>query len=189
MKLQAKVFGTLVAASLLVACGGGGVSSGVDGSKPAETVTDAEAKDVCEATVQYQADQANSISTGDACKFAGALAGAIAGNDKALCEQTVTTCNEQADTATDTEDEPNTSACSSVTAGVVAGCTVTVGEIEECLTEVIDAYIDGIKSAPTCDELGATTDGGDGSSDSSSACDAVAADPECAVVLGLADGF
>lgn len=183
MKIQLRVIGSLLVTSVLVGCGGGGVSSGVDRSKPAETVTDAEAQDVCEATIEYQA---NSVSVDDACKFYGALAGAAAGNDAATCDAAVTACQDAADAA---GDQPvNTSVCSNVTAAAVAGCTVTVGEIEDCLTEIIDASADVIKSAPACDSLASASEGGNsgGGDSSSSACDAVAADPECASVLVLA---
>ncbi len=177
MKIQLRVIGSLLAASVLVGCGGG-VSSGVDGSKPANTVTDAEAQDVCEAVISYQQD---SYSTDSICNYAGLVAYATGGGVTA-CEDTVSQCKSA---AANSESADPANSCSAVNASLVAECEVTVGDIETCLTEVIDAVADGLNSLPSCSEIEGYQPEEGGSTEPSQACQNVAADPGCAIVLQL----
>jgi hypothetical protein len=138
--------------ALMVGCGGGGgINSGVDESKPASEVTDDEAEAVCEATADYAASKIDEqeLNCRTVALYAGSLS--IADGDEAMqeaCDTAYDACLEVA------PEEPEETDCSDATADT-AGCddTVTVGQVQTCLEDTVDAGAAAADQLPTCAEL------------------------------------
>jgi len=134
--------------SLLLGCGGGGVNSGVDPAKPANEVTDEEAEDVCQATADYAESK---VSRERACTASAVAVGLqqLAGGDDAMqeaCSEAYDQCVDAVETETD---------CSDASAEVTeCDDTVTVGDVETCLQDQVDAGVAALDYLPsTCSEL------------------------------------
>lgn len=157
----------VVTALLVASCSGGAqLESGVDGSKPASMLTDAEAQSLCNAAIDATNDFASAHKAGF-CKFqggiAGAIAGAFGGDANAACEMAVDTCEAEDEAVMETQCDVRRS-----------DCTATVAEIEACFNESLSA-LEGIFNeieALSCSEL-LQSDGGGTSYDQPAPCDAV----------------
>lgn len=138
--------------ALMVGCGGGGgINSGVDESKPASEVTDDEAEAVCEAAADYAASKFDDQEF--SCRTVGLIAGtlSVADGDEAMQEA----CSVAYDACLETEpEEPEETDCSDASANT-ADCddTVTVGEVQTCLEDSIDAGVAAADQLPSCSEL------------------------------------
>lgn len=139
-------------AALLIACGGGGggINSGVNETKPANEVTDAEAEDICLATADYVESRVDAHEV--RCKTDALTAGfyALAEGEEAMQE----TCQDEYEACLEDEPDPEEADCDGVSASV-ADCddTVTVGDVQTCLEDRVDVYVDGIDELPSCSEL------------------------------------
>jgi hypothetical protein len=147
---------TLAAALAAAGCGsddnGGGVSSGIDGSKPADSLETSDAKKVCDAIASY----ASSQLTADLLRrtFCTSLTAAPALSGKAPtvaeCNDSVNMCLMQAQGA----QSMSTAAPSCPSGGTLPpGCNATVGEIQACSTAAIDSAR-AILSGINCDLWG-----------------------------------
>jgi hypothetical protein len=138
----------------LSGCGGGasGVNSGVDEAKPANEVTDDEAERICEAAADYSRTEVNQVEV--ACLGQGMLAAVAAvlggGEDEEMqsaCKTTYDGCLEDAPVP----DEPT---CGDATAdSAMCDDSVTVGEVQTCLTDQVDAYKELVDTLPSCSEV------------------------------------
>lgn len=144
----------LGAASMAVACGSSGVSSGVPGNKTGEEITDDEAEMLCEATFDYMETQ---ITDQRQCELSAGVMAAVetAGSgdldDEALqqaCQEATDECVENGDAEMLIPDSTCTGAM-----GSVEECTATVSEIELCLTESIDGAAEQLDELPTCSDM------------------------------------
>lgn len=183
MKKSFGLFGTLILGFGLVGCGGG-INSGVDGSKKGSELTDDEAEKVCVATIEYSAD---AVSAADSCKIFGLLAYkfAEAANQNALeaCEAARDECLDEAEKA---PEEPDTRACGLVDADVLSSCDATVAEVEGCLSALIDRSASALKKIPDCAGLeGYELE--DEDEDLPKSCEVV--QKECPIALTLAGGI
>jgi hypothetical protein len=121
---------SLVLGVLLAACGGGGVSSGVDGNKPAATVTNDEARRSCMAAQDYfysllpRERQQEGLCTGQA------LTTTITPE---ACSASVRTCMTNPPAALDL-------VCNIRVAP--AGCNATVAQVEACAAADAQAIAD-----------------------------------------------
>lgn len=139
--------------ALMVGCGGGGggINSGVDESKPASEVTDAEAEDICQATSDYAASKIDSQEF--ACRGQALVVGILAAADGDEAMQAA--CSDAYDACLEAEpEEPEEDDCTGVTASV-ADCddSVTVGDVQTCLSDNVDAAVDAADQIPSCSEL------------------------------------
>lgn len=192
--IRALVAGSLTSLTLLVACGGGGVNSGVDKGKSATELDDAETEQVCEAIVDYSADQADTITVEQTCAYAGLLAARAAYDANSdddtiqyICKQLVKGCLAQTDDpgagGADGNDGDNPF-CDN--AQVSDSCDVNVGQVEECSSFVIDSRVDAVKSAPVCDDITRDWLAAQKEPTRPASCDTVEAKcPELAAIMGL----
>jgi hypothetical protein len=155
MALKTRLFTLLTtpALALAVGCSGTSFESGVDGTKKASELSDADVQAICQAA--EETSQKFAEDNKDAfCKlsgaFAGALAGALGGGDPvAVCESAVSDCKSKPLTT-----EPST--CNPK----LDDCDVTVGEIESCFNDSLDAaetYFADYKSKSCADLLAQTS--------------------------------
>jgi hypothetical protein len=157
MKRHTAISLTMTLGALCLAgCGGGGspINSGVDSSKPANEATDAEVEAVCEATADYAAQQVDAadISCRGPAVVLGVLTGAAGGDDDAMQEA----CTDSYEACLDAQpEEPveDTTCEDASSAGVDEECDSTVGEIETCLADTVDAYAAAADQIPSCSEL------------------------------------
>lgn len=147
LRLTTLFFAPVLAAT--VGCSSGtSFSSGVDGSKKASELSEADVKAICDAAKKTAEDFAKNNEEA-LCNFSGGLAGVLAsagggGDPVALCEAAVTECK-NAPFTTDTDD------CNPK----VDGCDVTVAEIETCFNdslEVTEKAFDAF-AGKSCSEL------------------------------------
>lgn len=134
-------------APAVLACGGGEVSSGVDGDKKGSELSTDEVKKVCEAIIEYQN---KTIEKKDICKVYGLTAAQTAynlnSNDESIqkaCRDAVESCESD-----DVESEDAQRVCSSP--GDLSQCTATVEEIETCANERVDATVESYRDLPSC---------------------------------------
>ena len=131
----------LFAAVAAAACGGddngnGGVNSGVDSAKPADQLSAADAKKVCDAIASYAKTQLSDLLRRTLCVSLTA-APALAGNAPTIAE-----CNDSVDKClmqTMPPPMPPGSAGCTVSGTVTPGCKATVAEIQACGTAAIDS--------------------------------------------------
>jgi len=149
LKIRLLTLLTTPVLALAVGCGGDVTyKSGVDGSKTASELSDADVQAICDAAketgVKFAEDNKDALCnlTGG---VAGALAGALGGGDPvATCEAAVTDCKSSGVTPEETECNPK-----------LDGCTVTVAELETCFNDSLAAaekVFDAL-AALTCTEL------------------------------------
>lgn len=110
----------LLLAILTTACGAGGFDSGVQGDKPVSTVTDAEARQFCEALESwYFALAPVAYQQRERCELT--ALGTTA--NPAACEASVNACLQNPPAISDFD-------CTTSTA--LPGCNATVDEVEAC---------------------------------------------------------
>lgn len=135
--------------ALAVGCGGDVTyKSGVDGSKTAAELSDADVQAIC--TAAKETGEKFAENNKDAlCNLtggvAGALAGALGGGDPvAACEMAVSDCKSKAFVPEETECNPR-----------LEGCNVTVAELETCFNDTLAATekVMDTLAALTCTEL------------------------------------
>jgi len=154
-KLPLISFALVLSVGALTNCGGGsssGVNSGVDPAKPADDITDDEAERICEAMADYAASQLNEKEV--TCKSEGltyAVAAAIGGRNEADMQAA---CQDAYDGCMEDAPEPDGTDCSDAT-GDAAMCddSVTVGDVETCATDKVDAYAEVVDQIPSCSEI------------------------------------
>jgi|GEM_PF-2025684 len=139
----------LVAAPLSAGCGGG-LSSGVDGSKQGDELSNDETAKVCQAIVNYGSTV---FTKDDGCKAAGVLAGALSfalsssdATIQSACNDGLNNCKKNAPADAD----PGNS-CDVAKADPL--CTATVADVEKCATERLDAAASTIDKIPSCGQL------------------------------------
>lgn len=138
----------IVAAGLVVgACGDStaGFGSGLPAATPLDTLSDAEAQDLCEGVIEAANDAFASI---DVCTFFGLLA---SDGDVAVCNQVVRACRSGDTPIPDNpfELDPPEVQCMDTSAADFEGCDATVAELELCIDEAL-AQIRAIATAVSC---------------------------------------
>ncbi len=175
---------TLLATPLLVgalACGSNAsFSSGVDGTKKASELSDADVTAFCDAAKATALDFAKDNKAGF-CKLSGSLAGAlgaIGGDGTAACEMTVTAC-EAADAT----------AGASTCTPKIDNCDATIAEIEACYNDSMDALsktLDEFGSQSCSDLLTKTSSGAAGGDTTPQSCKDLATKcPSAAAQVGI----
>lgn len=141
-------------ACTLVACGdssdsGGPVDSGLPAERKGSELSDAEAKQLCEASAEQLAGQ---LDTADLkhffCVTQGIFAAAAGGNMVSTCEGVYDMCMMMDFKPTD-----GGGADTCMLAFDLTTCEATVSDIEACLTEQNDASASAFKTA-SCDDVG-----------------------------------
>ncbi len=136
----------LTLACTLVACGGGDNGGPVDSGLPAERkgseLTDAEAKQLCEASAKQLDAQ---VDSDDAHHFACVVAGIFVANGN------VATCETVYDMCIKMDPKPTDSGAACTFSFDLATCDATVSVLEDCFTEQNDATAAGLKAA-SCDD-------------------------------------
>jgi hypothetical protein len=175
----------------LIGCGSGGVNSGVDKAKAGKDLTSDEAKKVCVAALDYAKDSYAGISKSQLCAFAGYTAAQILyatsqddATIQAACKTTVDTCNSSSEQPSDGSDDATDAQCTGVQAD--STCNSSVGDVETCATDVINAQTNAITSVPACDKLTRDYFAGLDKAEAPASCDTVKADcPDIAAKIGL----
>lgn len=131
----------MVVAVTAVTCGSddngnGGVSSGVDGSKPADQLSAADAKKVCKAIADYYESQLSDLLRRTLCTSLTA-AQALGGNAPTIpeCNDSVDKCLMQMMPAPMAPGSPGCTVAGTFT----PACKATVAEIQACGTAAIDS--------------------------------------------------
>lgn len=124
----------MAGALVLGACGGGGYDSGVDSSKPLDTLTDAEARTACESLNDYLNRQLSVTEQYEVNCTIDAL-GTTTNPD--ACRAAVSTCLAGMPERLFTEAD-----CS--TATTTTDCSAPVGQVERCVTADLDVNLDRI---------------------------------------------
>lgn len=142
-----KITGLICLASVTLAVGCGSstpLDSGVDQDKKASEVTDDEAKQICEAAEKYTNDK---ITPEMQCLGEGALAAGLAmatgADPEAACNDAVADCVDSADSGVGLD-------CDEASAEEVADCDATVGEVETCMKDYVDAGAAAFDNYPDC---------------------------------------
>lgn len=146
--MKARVFWLWIGLVAATGCGGddsgktGGSSGGVSRSKQLGDLTDAEAKQLCEANP----DIVSITAGGDVCEQ-GAV---FASTSPEECRMLAMQCEQSAGTVdVGAPDAGSGDPCASATASGFEGCTLTVGELGDCIRDVA-SFFDRL----TCDQAG-----------------------------------
>lgn len=157
-KVASKTTGIIAALAIFAFCGCGsdsdgpsGVASGVDGSKPVNTLAPSDAQALCNAVTSYGTSRVTPDSVRRAV-CVGLTALQIANPPTvAQCNDSVAQCVTMASQTTGGTTVVRTPTCA---AGVPpTACTATVAELEACSTALIDQAANAIGSI-TCDVWG-----------------------------------
>ncbi len=194
-----KIFGSLAvtalfAAPMMTGCGSSGVSSGVDGTKKGNELSEDETSKVCNAVIDYRTDAFAGVTQADSCKFAGyltaatlaAFPGATDASIQEACQGIVDPCLAAKPTDGSNSGETPADVCKLVTPTTVKTCTATVGDIETCVAEQTDATTDSFKNAPACADITIDSLKEAKPAEQSNACNNVSSD--CAVLFTLLGG-
>ncbi len=179
---------------MITGCGSSGVSSGVDGTKKGNELSEDETSKVCNAVIDYRTNATAGVSQADSCKFAGyltaaalaAFPGATDASIQEVCQGVVDPCLAAKPTDGGDSGETPADVCELVTPDTVKTCTATVGDIETCVTEQTDATTDAIKNAPACADITIDSLKESKPAESSDACKNVTSD--CPLLLTLFGG-
>lgn len=141
-------WGALISLATLGCSGGDSrIDSSLDDDKMAHELSDEEAQEFCVAASEYFEKQ---FPVSESCKGAGLSAfftASLSGDDPLeACEDAVDSC---------IEDDDGVSLECSDDADVPSSCTATVGEIETCLADTIDAQVEAWDklNVPDCDGM------------------------------------
>lgn len=134
-------------ACTLLACGGSDSGGPVDSGLPAERkgseLSDAEARQLCEASAEHLAGQLDNDDYHHfECMFTAIAAAGLGGGSVATCESFYDMCIKM--TYTPKETGP-------CMLGDLSGCQATVAELEDCFTERNDATAAAIKAVSCAD--------------------------------------
>ena len=151
--------------------GGGGDSlgSGVDSDKPAEDLTEDEAKTICDASADYFEEVYSADSFAAAvCQYAGVRLAV----ERATSEDSMeSTCDAGVDLCMDCVNDPGIEGCEDFPdltleddeidcsdTSVSGDCSATAGEIEACLKAIIDLPMEVISDVPSCSGVNEDTE-------------------------------
>lgn len=141
----------LLGTSTLIACGSSG--SGVEKDKPAEDLTRSEAQQLCEF---FQDEAVSRVSEDDYCRsqgFSAAVSALFSDDDVSdadlvkACESAQTGCSSLYEK--EIEKMKDSSMCKDAEAP--DDCRATVGEVETCLTDMLDHLLN-LTDLPKCDQ-------------------------------------
>jgi hypothetical protein len=148
MKLVNRLALLLAAPALAVACASDPkVSSGLDGAKSVDSLSEAEKKTLCDAAASAAGDVAEGAKPG-ACRLAGVVAASFGGGGVEACEAAVTACEDAEPQASGGDGEDSCALDD-------GGCTATVAEVEACLNAqlVVTKEFLGELGSKSCGEL------------------------------------